>query len=51
MKIDKYLSVCVELNDLLYELKIVLPKNHTLQKRINKVMEIYQEIFRRLRVT
>jgi len=43
---NKSLELCVELNNVLYECKIQLPKKHFLQRRIDDVMEHYQSHFR-----
>ncbi|KKN03720.1 hypothetical protein LCGC14_1104790 [marine sediment metagenome] len=53
VKIGRGLSdtdlLCCHLNDLLYEIKIVLPINNHLQRWINEVMKEYQAVFRRKR--
>ncbi len=48
MKLNPPLELCVELNDLMYELKIILPKEHSLQKRIDTMMKQYQKFFQDL---
>ena len=40
---NKYLKICIELNDLMYELKIVLPRNHSLQHCIDEMMVKYRK--------
>jgi len=40
---DKYLELCCELNDVLYESKIKLDRFDPYQYKIDKVMAKYQE--------
>ena len=45
---DKYLELCCELNDVLYESKIKLDRFDPYQYKIDKVMAKYQGILREL---